>query len=151
MSPRVSAAPPVVVDAAVSLKWVLDDESAVAAAVALRDVAARGRVRLLAPSLWLYEANHALVVAHLRDRVSREQGELALFLLQDMGVLLVDPEPADCATVAVELAISGYDAAYVALARALETHMWTGNQQLVDRVRSRTDRVRWIGDFAPGY
>ena len=46
-----AARPYAVVDASVSLKWALDDEEAVAEAVALRDAAIDGRFEMVAPSL----------------------------------------------------------------------------------------------------
>ena len=51
------AAPVVVPDASVILKWVLPssaDESDVVPALVLRDAAA-GEIRALAPELWIYE------------------------------------------------------------------------------------------------
>lgn len=78
-----------VVDASVSLKWVLDDEDAVVQAVALRDAAVAGQYDLIAPSLWLYEVTNALVVAARRGRVTLEVANQALTLLMALGVRLV--------------------------------------------------------------
>ena len=136
-----------VVDASVSLKWVLDDEAEIASSVALRDDATHGRILMLAPSLWIYEITNALVVAYLRDRIDRSQSSLALALLQDLGVRLADPEPEDCLDIATRFEISGYDAAYVALAEALEADLWTGDRRLCEKVHGETKFVRWIGDY----
>ena len=106
--------PYLVVDASVSLKWVLDDEDGVVPSVALRDDAHRGQIEMVAPSLWLYEVTNALVVAYLKSRVDLQQGSLALALLVDQGVRMADPEPMDCLEIATSFEISGYDAAYVA-------------------------------------
>ena len=38
-------------------------------------------------------------------------------------------------------------AAYVALAEALETELWTGDRRLFEKVRGRSELVRWIGDY----
>jgi len=138
-----------VVDASVSLKWVLDDEAEIAASVSLRDDATRNRIRMLAPSLWVYEVTNALVVAHLRGRIDKRQRHLALGLLREVGVRLVDPEPTDCLETAVRLGVSGYDAAYVALAAAVNSHLWTGDRRLFEKVRSGAHTVRWIGDYRP--
>ena len=139
-----------VIDASVSLKWVLDDEVEVVPSLALRDEAIGGRLQMLAPSLWIYEVTNALVVARLRERIRREQGEFALFLLQDIGVRLVDPDPRDCLELAADYALSGYDAAYVALAETIGVELWTGDWRLFERARGQTEVVRWIGDFAAG-
>ena len=137
----------VVVDASVSLKWVLDDEDSVASSIALRDDAHRSQVQMLAPSLWIYEVTNALVVAHLRGRIDDRQSHLALRLQREVGVRLVDPEPQDCLETATELGISGYDAAYVALATTVEANLWTGDRRLFHRTRDRGETVRWIGEY----
>jgi predicted nucleic acid-binding protein len=137
----------VIVDASVSLKWVLDDEDSVVPSIALRDDAHRGQVQMLAPSLWLYEVTNALVVARLRGRIDNRQSHLALRLLRKVGVRLVDPEPQDCLETAAELGISGYDAAYVALATAVEANLWTGDRRLWNKAGGKNETVRWIGDY----
>jgi len=137
----------IVVDASVSLKWVLDDEDEIASSLALRDDATQGRIQMLAPSLWIYEITNALVVAYLRDRIDRSQSSLALTLLQDLGVRLADPEAEDCLHIATRFEISGYDAAYVALAKTLEADLWTGDRRFYNKLRGRSKFVRWIGDY----
>jgi len=143
--------PYLVVDASVSLKWVLDDEDGVVASIALRDDAHRGQIQMVAPSLWLYEVTNALVVAYLKRRVDLQQGSLALALLVDQGVRMADPEPMDCLEIATSFEISGYDAAYLALAETLETELWTGDRRLFEKVRGRSELVRWIGDYETGH
>lgn len=139
--------PYLVVDASVSLKWVLDDEDGVVPSIALRDDAHRGQIQMVAPSLWLYEVTNALAVAYLKSRVDLQQGSLALALLLDQGVRMADPDPMDCLEIATSFEISGYDAAYLALAEALETELWSGDRRLIDKVGGRSDRLRWIGDY----
>jgi len=139
-----------VVDASVSLKWVLDDEVEVASSVALRDDGARGRIQTIAPSLWVYEVTNALVVARRRGRMDSEQSRRALELLQDLGPRMADPEPENCLELAAKLEISGCDAAYVALADALGAELWTGDRKLFEKVRDQADLVRWIGDYPTG-
>ncbi len=136
-----------VVDASVSLKWVLDDEESVASSTALRDEAHRTEIQMVAPSLWIYELTNALAVAYLRDRVDLQQVSLALALLQAQGVRLADPDPMECLGIATSFEISGYDAAYVALAEALESELWTGDRRLYERIRSQSELVRWIGNY----
>jgi len=136
-----------VVDASVSLKWALDDEVEVSASIALRDSAARKRIQMLAPSLWIYEVINALRVARRRGRLDPRQSRLALGLLQDVGVRMVDPEPENCLEIATRLEISGYDAAYVALAEAVGADLWTGDRKLFEKARSKSEVVCWIGDY----
>jgi len=139
--------PYLVVDASASLKWVLDDEDGVVPSIVLRDDAHRGQIQMVAPSLWLYEVTNALVVAYLKSRVDLRQGSLALALLLDQGVRIADPEPMYCLEIATSFEISGYDAAYVALAKTLEADLWTGDRRLYNKLRGRSKFVRWIGDY----
>lgn len=138
----------VVVDASVSLKWAFDDEDHVAEAVALRDAAVfERRFEMLAPSLWVYEVANGVVVAVHRGRVDRAIGRQALQHLLALGVRLVDPDPLQVYRLAIEYGLLAYDAAYVALAQALDITLWTGDRRLYERVVERTDRVHWVGAF----
>ena len=130
------------------MKWVLDDERSVDQAIALRDAAVDGDVRLVAPSLWAYEITNGLVTATRRGRVGGEFASEALAAMLDIGVRLVDPPLADVYAVAVEADISGYDASYVALAHALRCPFWTADDSLLlafpnhDRIREISQYVR---------
>ena len=137
-----------VVDACVSLKWALDDEEAVAEAVALRDWAIRSGCQMLAPSLWAYEIGNGLVTAVRGRRISRSTGAEALASLLRLGVRFVDPEPEDVYAQALLHGLASYDAAYLALARAVGAPLWTGDRPFYQKVGQRADFVRWIGDFA---
>ena len=59
-----AAAPIIVLDASVILKWVLPpvDEPDIDKALALRDAIASGGVVALAPDLWIYEAGNLLAL-----------------------------------------------------------------------------------------
>ncbi|GBD10243.1 tRNA(fMet)-specific endonuclease VapC [Candidatus Thermoflexus japonica] len=138
----------VIVDASVSLKWALNDEEHGAQAVALRDAAVREhRFEMLAPSLWVYEVTNGLIVAVRRGRIDGATGERALRLLLALGVRLVDPAPVDVYREAGRYGIAAYDAAYLALARALDAPLWTGDGRFYQAVKE-DPLVRWIGDFA---
>ena len=138
----------VIVDASVALKWALNDEEYVAQAVALRDAAVRERrFEMLAPSLWVYEVANGLNVAARRGRIDGATGEQALRLLLALGVRLVDPAPVDVYREAEQSGIAVYDAAYLALARALDAPLWTGDWRFYQAVQG-DPLVRWIGEFA---
>jgi predicted nucleic acid-binding protein len=138
----------VVVDASVALKWVFDDEDAVSQAVALRNDAIDGRFGLVAPSLWLYEVTNGLLSAERRGRMDVRLGRRSLGYLVSLGIELVDPEPAATYEKAVAYGLSAYDAAYVALAEALETSLWSGDRGLCHAVAEPPGLVHWIGDYA---
>lgn len=138
----------VVVDASVALKWIFDDEDAVAQAVALRDDAIEGRFGLMAPSLWLYEVANGLVSAERRGRLDTRAGRDGLTHFMALGIELVDPEPTTTYEKAVAYGVSAYDAAYVALAETLETSLWSGDRSLCNAVKDPLGLVHWIGDYA---
>jgi predicted nucleic acid-binding protein len=136
--------PDLVIDASVALKWALDDEDAVEQAVALRDAAIDGRARLFAPTLWMYELANGLVSAVRRRRLGERVGAQALGHLRAIGVELVDPDPAETYREAMRHGLSAYDASYVALARALDAPLVTGDRPLLRAVSGL--EVRWVGD-----
>ena len=136
-----------VVDASVSLKWVLDDEDAVAEAVALRDSAINGRFEMVAPALWLYEVTNGLVTAVRRGRIDADLGAQALQHLQFVGVRLVDPDVADTYARAIRYGVAAYDAVYLALADALDVPLWTGDRRFYDQVHGVATNVQWIGTY----
>ncbi len=137
----------VIVDASVSLKWALNDGEHVAQAVALRDAAVRERrFEMLAPSLWVYEIANGLIVAARRGCIDVATGEQALRLLLALGVRLVDPAPVETYRETERFGITAYDAAYLALARALDAPLWTGDRRFYQAVQG-DPLVRWIGEF----
>ncbi|HDN79197.1 MAG: hypothetical protein DRI61_06260 [Chloroflexi bacterium] len=138
----------VVVDASVALKWGLDDEEHVAQAVALRDDwVLYKKHRLVAPSLFYYEVINGLRTAVLRGRITQELGAEILRNILGIGVLLVDPEAERIYRLACNHGIAAYDAAYLALAEALDCLLWTGDKSFYHAVHEKEPRVRWIGDY----
>jgi predicted nucleic acid-binding protein len=141
--------PYLVVDASVSLKWALDDEENTEEALALRDDGIRGRFRMVAPSLWLYEVANGLLTATRRGRVSPEAGSELLSYLTLVGVRFSDPEIEECYRAALRHGVALYDAVYLALAKALGADLWTGDRKFLDNVmKSDAAFVRWIGDYS---
>ena len=132
-------------DASVALKWVLDDEDAIEQSAALRDDCIEAMVPILAPSLWLYEIAHALVVAERRHRLPPGSGNRLLRLLHSLGVVLVDPEIDQVYRFARRFGLTVYDAACVALAEAANATLWTGDRRLAELANIRS--VRWIGEY----
>lgn len=137
----------VVVDASLSLKWVLNDEDFVTQAVALRNDAIRRGLRLVAPSQWLYEMTNGLVVAVRRHRISSRQGEWGLRQVIAFGVEFADPDVPEVYSDALRFGIGAYDAAYVTLARALDVVLWTGDRRLYETIRDVATSVRWVGSY----
>jgi predicted nucleic acid-binding protein len=149
-APAADDRPLVVVDASVCLKWALDDEEAVAQAVALRDDALAGRFRLVAPSLWLYEVINGLVVAARMNRLAGDLGAQALRHILNLRVVhLADPDSDTVYAASLHHGIAAYDSAYLALAETLGVPLWTGDRRFYEAVGPAVPLVRWIGDY-PG-
>lgn len=139
---------PIVVDASVVLKWQLDDEDAVAQAIALRDdFLLHGRINLAAPSLLVYELANGMVTATRRLRLSRHQAEEGLTSLLAAGIRLIPADPSRIFLLSLQWRVSAYDGAYLAIAEKLDSEVWTGDRAFYNACRKKGSRVRWIGDY----
>ena len=139
---------PVVVDASVVLKWQLEDEEAVAQAIALRDdFLLHGRVNLAAPSLLVFELTNGMLTAIRRGRLPRNLAEEGLRNLLATGIRLLPVDPLRILSLSLHWKVSAYDGAYLALAEQLESGVWTGDKTFYKACRRKGSRVRWIGDY----
>jgi predicted nucleic acid-binding protein len=77
----------VIVDASVLLGAFFPDEQQAQAQAVVRDRVV-GRVRLAAPTLWLYEVTNAAVQATRRGRITTEQAEDILASVEGLGIAL---------------------------------------------------------------
>ena len=138
-----------VVDASVVLKWQLGDEDDVEQALALRDAYLVDRaVELHAPMLLAYELTSAMRTAERRARVPPELAGEALDNLLESGIMLHEPTPSETLRLARRLGISGYDAAYVALAADLGVECWSADERLVRAAAEHVGYVRSIREYA---
>lgn len=125
-----------VVDTSVLVKWFKDeDEELLDEAMALRERVDRTQADVYAPALLMYEVGNILTrktglddagVAGVLDAISRSR-------------LVVVPPAHELLARAAHLArahdLSFYDAAFVALAAALDCPMVTADRRLADRTR----------------
>jgi predicted nucleic acid-binding protein len=136
------------VDASVVLKWQLDDEEAVAQAVALKDdFLVHGRITLAAPSLLVYELTNGMLTATRQGRLSRNQAEEGLATLLAAGIRLMPVDPSQVFALSMRWKLSAYDGAYLANAEELDSEVWTGDRAFYTACRGKGSRVRWIGDY----
>ena len=136
-----------VIDSNVSLKWALTDEGFVSDAAALRRAVDNGDLELVAPSLWGYEVIGVLLVAMRRGRITIEASRKARDDILSVPVRFVDPPATQVYELAIRHNISGYDAAYLALALELNVPLWTGDHRFYNAVQGGTDSAHWIGDY----
>lgn len=139
---------PVIVDASVVLKWQLEDEEAVAQALALRDdFLLHGRVSLVAPFLLIFELTNGMLTATRQGRLSRDQAEEALGLMLGAGIQLMAVDSALVFSLSMRWKLSAYDGAYLGLAEKLDSEVWTGDRAFYTACRGKRSRVRWIRDY----
>jgi predicted nucleic acid-binding protein len=138
-----------VVDACVVLKWQLDDEAHIANAIALRDDYLIGEETVLsAPHLLVYELANGVYNAARLARLAPKLAREAFQNLLNCEIDLRAPPPQRILDLALELGLSAYDAAYVALAEELASELWTADRPLYETTSRRFPWVRWIGDYS---
>ena len=137
-----------VVDASVVLKWQLDDEEHVKRAVAIRDAfLSSGEVKLLAPTLIVYEIVNGVSTALRRKRVTQEKATQAIGNLLAAGIELREANPQRTLELGLQHGLSAYDAAYLAVAESEGCEAVTGDMMLYEAVKDKVQWVRWIGEF----
>jgi len=104
-----------IVDVSIALKWFLDDEDDREHSLAiLRSISEENRP--IVPFLWLYEIGNAITVALRRRRVTFEQAEEYLRILEGMPIDVDSPDKSAVLRLtylAREHNLTNYDAAYL--------------------------------------
>lgn len=131
-----------VVDASISLAWVLPGEATTATEKVLEGVAEHGAV---APALWPTEVLNALVVAERRRRFGDNDLAEALRALSDLPIEIATTrlatEGGHVAALARRHQLSAYDAAYLELALRLALPLATLDEDLVRAAKAEDVRV----------
>lgn len=129
----------IVLDASVTLSFLLPDENTPAADV-IFDAVSRSSAKV--PAIWWYEVRNALLVAERRKRLKRGQ---SLHLLSQLAALPIAIEAQPEAEGAFELAqdrdLSVYDAAYLDLAVRLNSRLATFDESLAEVARKM--KILW--------
>ena len=119
----------IVVDTSVVVKWYIPEQHHEQAR-ALRDAYLDGAFDLVAPALMPFEAVNALKYSGYYDGERLEDASKSLL---EYGIELVPfNDVGSIAKVADTLDITVYDAAYIALARKLDTNVYTADGNLLD-------------------
>ena len=141
----------VVVDASITLKWILNETESSKALTLLADWNDR-EIEVYAPSLLVYEVTNALY-RHVR------KGEIPFYDARRglteiiYKVLEIDfPEDPDFNIRAMELGQqfglpAAYDSHYLALAERKECELWTADTRLWNSTRGKLAWLRWLGDY----
>ena len=105
---------PIVIDASVTISWLLDDEADSLVSTVLNQITRDGAI---VPQLWFYEVHNALLAAERRGRLSSDRTLAHLNSLRNSPITAADGTDLQAA---LELArrhhLSFYDALYLELA-----------------------------------
>lgn len=139
----------IVADASVAFKWFLDDEEAVAQAQCLLTDVTSTKVKLLLPSLWIYEVTNSFRSAVLKKRISVKDAYAYTNELKTFNFPLVDCSELlnEVITTAFHFSISVYDATYVILAQEKNCPFVTGDKKLYTQINKKLNRIMWVGDY----
>ncbi len=124
---------PLVIDASVTLAWVLADEDEAVAELALERVRDEGA---FVPTLWWYEIRNALIIAERKRRVAPDGStnflkQLAILAITTSLTLRDD----DVFSLARLNRLTFYDASYLALAQNLNLPLATLDSELMRAAR----------------
>ncbi len=103
----------IVVDACTIVSWLLEDETSPKADAAVGYLAAHGAY---VPSNFITEITHALLTAERRGRLDEVATGVALSEILALPLTVESPDPHTILTIARSRRLTGYDAAYLALA-----------------------------------
>lgn len=132
-------AAPIVVDASVLVKVVLDEPERPAVVAGLRRATENGAPLLVLPHT-RYEVGNALL--RMARLARRPAADVDRGLLDAMLLVDVAEDPPDVASVAFRHGLTYYDAAYLALAAAVPgARLWTYDDALTTAARKAE---RWV-------
>jgi predicted nucleic acid-binding protein len=141
----------VVIDASAAAAWVLPDERS-ALAEELLGLVMSGELDLLVPSIWSYEMSNLLVTATARNRITAPEAHRATAALQAIPVRIapIERESGDgIVSIALDLGLSAYDAAYVLLAQSRGLPLVTADRDIL-RLRDERPWIRPLDEFMNG-
>jgi predicted nucleic acid-binding protein len=129
-----------VVDTSVTMAWCFEDEATDATEAILDRLKDE---RAIAPALWSFELANALLVAERRGRLTETQSSHFLALLKQLPIDVEDDavDAAELVAVGRRHLLSGYDAAYLALAERMGVPLATRDERLATAARTASVQV----------
>jgi predicted nucleic acid-binding protein len=128
----------IVVDASVALSWVLGENASVEAQSALDYVVEHGA---RAPGNFQSEVAHTLLNAERRGFIDETDLSVAISELLLLPIDIELPDPHVIVSIGREHRLTGYDAAYLALARQAQLPLATSDAAL--RKAARSENLLW--------
>lgn len=118
-----------VLDASITLVWLLDDETNARAEKALEALGQHGAI---VPALWQLEVRNSLLVAERRKRITPAEVDERLSALSELPIALDDtPDHALATALARKHQLSYYDAIYLELAARLSMPLASLDKRLI--------------------
>lgn len=138
----------IVIDASVALKWFLPDEEYGTKALKLLGRYISGQLEMVAPSLLEYEVMNGLLIAGRRGRIKDEIVLLAAEGFMDLEIPLRDVRAFYPRIIEYSrtLALTAYDASYLALAEVEGCALVTADRRLFESAHESLKWVKWIGE-----
>ena len=124
----------IIVDCSVSTVWFMPDETSFSAEKLLIEITTGDDVKMIQPSLWLYETVNCLRTAVLRKRMSASDARNALFHIHELPVEYISPVVQGEFNIfekAITHNLTAYDAAYLNLAEKRALDLYTGDRDLL--------------------
>lgn len=129
---------PIVVDASLIFRFLLPNPQQTSIREQMNRWLQTG-VRLVAPSLWIYELTSAVAKSVQVGELAEEEGRRLIGLIHQFPIdLIAQDRDLGLAALAWSRRLrraNAYDSAYLALAEALPGELWTVDQKLVNAAR----------------
>ncbi len=139
----------VCVDASLAIQWLIPTQHDPIAESLLQSWDQAG-TELIGPPLFDAEVTSAIRLHVYFKKLLLEQGEKAFLFYRELGVKIVSPP--ELPQVAWELAKEynqprTYDMQYFAVAELQDCELWTADRRLVNILKGKNERIRWVGDY----
>jgi predicted nucleic acid-binding protein len=140
----------VCVDASVVVSWLFDEEYSHSADALRREWHDQG-VQMLGPALFHVEVTSAIRQRVYFGQIQPEEGEEVFLIYLDIPIRIIDGQ--EIYRLAWQLAKEHnspvcYDMQYLAVAELEDCELWTADSRLVNSLKGKNPRVRWIGESA---
>ena len=138
----------VCVDASVAVLWLFDEEHSHSADTLRREWRDQ-EVQMLGPALFHVEVASAIRRRVYFKQIQPEEGEEAFSIYLDIPIRIIDRQ--EIYRLAWQLAKEFvlpvcYDMQYLAVAELEDCELWTADRKLVNSLKGKNERVRWVGE-----
>lgn len=139
-----------VIDNSVLVKWYFRyAEELLEPALKIKSDFALGKVELAAPTILIYEFGNVLAKAVSIKGMEKQKVVRMFDLFLESGIKLLDYERLHQKALQISATekITFYDASYVALSHLENTHLYTADKQLVQKVGRLYPLVKYLSEY----